>query len=98
MAVFGGGERDRTCHGRKQARQKIVPGAEREYESRVSEANVIERAFQLAPECRSIDELRRKLMREGYVNVEAHLQGRHIRSQISPLLRHKPKHPLPSRS
>lgn len=59
---------------------------------------LIERAFDIAPECRSLDELKKRLVGEGYVNVEAHLGGRHIRSQISPLLRQKPKHPFPSRS
>lgn len=49
-------------------------------------ANVIERAFQLAPECGSLAELKRKLIREGYFQVEAHLSGRQIKSQIMPLL------------
>lgn len=35
----------------------------------------VERAFQLAPECRSIDELRSKLSREQFSNIDAHLQG-----------------------
>ena len=35
----------------------------------------VERAFQLAPECRSIAEIRSKLVREGCTNVDAHLQG-----------------------
>ncbi len=52
----------------------------------MSDTNVIERAFQLAPECGSIDELKRRLIREGYLQVNAHLSGRLIRSQISPLL------------
>jgi len=48
--------------------------------------NVIERAFQLAPECGSLGELKRKLIREGYFQVEAHLSGRQIKTQITPLL------------
>jgi hypothetical protein len=48
--------------------------------------NVIERAFQLAPECGSLEQLKRKLIHEGYLQVEAHLSGRQIRSEISPLL------------
>jgi len=47
---------------------------------------IIERAFQLAPECGSIDELKRRLMREGYLQVNAHLSGRQIRRDIQPLL------------
>jgi hypothetical protein len=35
----------------------------------------VERAFQLAPECRSMDELRAKLSREQFSNIDAHLQG-----------------------
>ena len=61
----------------------------------MGETNVIERAFQLAPECRSIDELRRKLTAEGYASVEAHLRGRHIRSQISTLLKQKTAYTRP---
>lgn len=61
----------------------------------MGETNVIERAFQLAPECRSIDELRRKLTAEGYASVEAHLCGRHIRSQISTLLKQKTAYTRP---
>jgi hypothetical protein len=48
--------------------------------------NVIERAFQLAPECGSLGELKRRLIREGYFQVEAHLSGRQIKTQITPLL------------
>jgi len=48
----------------------------------VEDVSIIERAFQLAPECGSIDELKRKLAREGYFQVNAHLSGRHIRSQL----------------
>lgn len=47
---------------------------------------IIERAFQLAPECATIEELKRKLMREGYLQVNAHLNGRQIRRDIQPLL------------
>jgi hypothetical protein len=35
----------------------------------------VERAFQLALSCRTIDELRAKLQREGHTNVDSHLQG-----------------------
>ena len=35
----------------------------------------VERAFQLARECRSLEELRAKLIKEGCTNVDAHLQG-----------------------
>src|SRR5690349_5048316 len=35
----------------------------------------VERAFQLAPECRTMQELRARLLRERHTNVDAHLQG-----------------------
>jgi hypothetical protein len=35
----------------------------------------VERAFQLASECRTFDELRAKLVKEHFTNVDAHLQG-----------------------
>jgi hypothetical protein len=44
--------------------------------------NIIERAFALAPECGSVDELKQRLKREGYLQVDAHLSGRQIRSEI----------------
>jgi hypothetical protein len=43
---------------------------------------VIERAFQIAPECGSVAEVRRRLLREGYINVDAHTGGRQIRQEI----------------
>jgi hypothetical protein len=48
----------------------------------MNEMNIIERAFQLAPECGSVSEVRQLLMREGYFNVEAHLTGRQIQRDI----------------
>jgi hypothetical protein len=39
------------------------------------EIGTVHRAFDLAPECRSLDELRRKLKHEGYGAVDDHLQG-----------------------
>ena len=44
--------------------------------------NIIERAFELAPECASVSEVRSKLKTEGYSQIEAHLSGRMIRGQI----------------
>jgi len=45
----------------------------------------VERAFQLAPGCRTIDELRAKLVREGHTNIDAHLQGS-LRRDLKKLL------------
>lgn len=76
---------------------QIVPVAGPRYDWWMGD-NVIERAFQLAPECGSIGELKRNLIREGYFKVEAHLRGQCIRSQISPLLDRGLKHSIPKRA
>lgn len=49
-------------------------------------ANIIERAYELAPSSTKIDEIRKTLRREGYSNVEAHLAGTKIRSDLKELL------------
>jgi hypothetical protein len=48
--------------------------------------NTIERAFQLAREATSVDEIRFRLRKEGYSNVDVHLSGRQIRAQLTDLL------------
>lgn len=37
--------------------------------------NIIERAYQLAPQCSRTKELREMLQREGYTQVDDHLSG-----------------------
>jgi hypothetical protein len=49
--------------------------------------NVIERAFQLAEECASVDEIRAKLKQEGFINVDAHLAGGQIRADLVSVIR-----------
>ena len=49
----------------------------------MNDAHIIERAFQLADQCASIDELAGKLKREGYAQVDAHLNSRQLRSQLA---------------
>jgi tRNA G26 N,N-dimethylase Trm1 len=44
--------------------------------------NIIERAFQLAPDSNSIDEIRKALRREGYSSVDAHLEGASIKADL----------------
>jgi hypothetical protein len=46
----------------------------------------VERAYQLAPLCSTIDELRTKLVEERCENVDAYLQGS-LRSELKKLLR-----------
>ena len=49
--------------------------------------NIIERAYQLAPECTSLDELRYKLKKERYSSVDEHLQGGSIQTALKQLFR-----------
>ena len=51
---------------------------------------LIERAYQLAPECRSLDELRIKLVKENYESIDAHLQGGVIKADLKRLLHRDP--------
>ena len=51
------------------------------------EKGTIERAYELAPDCSSLDELRAALRRERHSNVDAHLSGSSIRADLRNLLR-----------
>jgi hypothetical protein len=42
----------------------------------------VQRAFEIAPECRSIDEIRIKLRQEGHASVQEHLQGSSIQKEL----------------
>ena len=44
--------------------------------------NIIERAFEVASESTSIEEIRKVLRREGYSNVDAHLGGASIKADL----------------
>jgi len=48
---------------------------------------VIERAFQLAQDSTNVEQIRSRLRREGYSNVDAHLMGRKIRSDLVRIMR-----------
>ena len=48
--------------------------------------SVIERAFQLAGSCTTIEEIKRALRDEGYAQVDAHLTGPMIRRELKVLL------------
>jgi hypothetical protein len=49
-------------------------------------SNTVERAFALAPECKSLTELRAKLLKEGCTSVDAHLQDS-LRKDLAKLLK-----------
>ena len=42
----------------------------------------VKRAFELAPECKSIDEIRSRLKKEGHLCVQEHLQGSSIQNEL----------------
>lgn len=44
--------------------------------------NIIERAFELAGASSSVEEVRKALRREGYSNVDAHLEGSSIKADL----------------
>jgi hypothetical protein len=48
---------------------------------------VIERAFELAKRLANIEQIRSQLMKEGYSNVDGHLMGRKIRSDLVRIIR-----------
>ncbi|HEU4957426.1 MAG TPA: hypothetical protein VFT40_07360 [Sphingomicrobium sp.] len=48
---------------------------------------VVERAFQLALDSANVDEIRVRLRKEGYSNVDAHLMGRKLRSDLVKIIR-----------
>ena len=48
---------------------------------------VIERAFQLAQTKADVEQIRRQLRKEGYGNVDAHLAGPKIRSDLIKIIR-----------
>jgi hypothetical protein len=55
----------------------------------MSGKSILERAFELAREhhCRSLDDIRRKLVAESYSNVDAHLDGKMIKKQLREAMR-----------
>lgn len=46
---------------------------------------IVERAFQLAPGCSSINELRKALARKGYSQFDAHLEGLGVQRELRKL-------------
>lgn len=48
---------------------------------------IIERAFQLAESSENVEQIRSKLRKEGYSNVDAHLSGPKIRSDLVRLIK-----------
>ncbi len=49
----------------------------------------VQRAFELAPECTRIDDIRRKLKQEGNSAVDEHLQGSSIQNDLKKMLKQR---------
>ena len=64
----------------------------------VEQENIIKRAFEIALECGSIEEVKRRLIREGYLHVNAHLTGWQIRREILGRLNRDLGHEVPKRA
>ncbi|HWJ58073.1 MAG TPA: hypothetical protein VNR68_00295 [Sphingomicrobium sp.] len=47
---------------------------------------IIRRAYELAPLSRSLDEVRSKLRREGYFQIDAHFSSGTLRKELTKLL------------
>jgi hypothetical protein len=52
--------------------------------------NIIERAYELARESESLDIIKKQLSDEGYTQVDAHLQGPKIRSDLKKVMAQQP--------
>lgn len=48
----------------------------------MTQPNIIERAYEIAGDCGSVEEVKKQLKLEGYFQVEAHLAGRQIRQDL----------------
>lgn len=55
------------------------------FEGGIVPGRIIERAFQLAPQCSGIKELRKALAKEEYAQFDAHLDGLGIQRQLRKL-------------
>ena len=61
------------------------------------ERDIIKRAFDIAPQCGSLAELKRRLIVEGYFQVNAHLSGWQIRRDLMHRLNRKLVHQVQDR-
>jgi hypothetical protein len=62
------------------------------------EPNIVKRAFEIASECGSLTELKRRLIFEGYFHVNAHLSGWQIRRDLARRLNRELVNRVPDRS
>jgi hypothetical protein len=59
----------------------------------VGAPGLIERAYELAQTSTNVEQIRLKLRREGYSNVDAHLAGPKIRSDLIKIIRRPTEKP-----
>ena len=59
----------------------------------VGAPGLIERAYELAQTSTNVEQIRLKLRREGYSNVDAHLAGPKIRSDLIKIIRRPAEKP-----
>jgi hypothetical protein len=52
----------------------------------------VQRAFEIAPDCASVDEIRSRLKKEGYESVQEHLQGNAIQKELRARLKKVVQH------
>jgi hypothetical protein len=62
------------------------------------EPDIIRRASAIAPQCGSLAEVKRRLILEGYFQVNAHLSGRQIRRDLLRKLDRALVHSIPKRT
>ena len=81
------------------AMERLVPVADIQSADLAStvEPNVIKRAFEIAPQCGSLTDLKRRLILEGYFQVNAHLSGWKIRRELMLKLNRELPHHVPRR-
>lgn len=52
----------------------------------MTSGNLVQRAFELAPDCHTLVEVKAKLKREGFISVNHHFDSKSLRRQIEALL------------
>ena len=78
-------------------RLAFVPRLQPDHLASKTESDIIKRAYDIASECGSLPELKRRLILEGYFQVNAHLSGWQIRRDLTQRLNPRLAHQTPER-
>ena len=66
------------------------------------EGDIIQRAFEVAPQCGTVEEVRHRLACESYMNVNVHLSGKlpkqQIKERLNPELKLRARLPAAARN